>query len=60
MVIYGEDDLFFDAETSIAAAKQILPNLHVAKIVKGQGHILDKHASERVFTEMREFLKKTA
>lgn len=60
MVVYGEQDLFFDAEKSIAAAKRILPNLYVAKMLKGQGHILDKHASEQVFTEIREFLKKPA
>jgi pimeloyl-ACP methyl ester carboxylesterase len=60
MVIYGEQDLFFDAEKSIAAAKQILPNLHAAKSLKGQGHIFDKHVAERVFTEIRDFLKKPA
>jgi pimeloyl-ACP methyl ester carboxylesterase len=58
MVVYGEQDLFFDAQKSIAAAKQILPNLHVAKILKGQGHILDKHASEQVITEIKDFLRR--
>jgi flavin-binding protein dodecin len=53
-----EQDLFFDAEKSIAAAKQLLPNLRVAKVLKGQGHIFDKHVSEQVITEIREFLKK--
>jgi pimeloyl-ACP methyl ester carboxylesterase len=57
MVVYGEQDLFFDAEKSIAAAKQILPNLHVAKIVKGQGHIFDNDVTAQVFGEIRKFLE---
>jgi pimeloyl-ACP methyl ester carboxylesterase len=57
MVVYGEQDLFFDAVKSIAAARQILPNLQIAKILNGQGHILDNHASESVLMEIAEFLK---
>jgi pimeloyl-ACP methyl ester carboxylesterase len=57
MVVYGEQDLFFDASKSIAATKQILPNLAVAKIIKGQGHIFGKEVSEHVFMEIREFLE---
>jgi pimeloyl-ACP methyl ester carboxylesterase len=57
MVVYGEQDLFFDAEKSIAAAKQILPNLRIAKSLKGQGHIFDKHTSEQMCMEVRTFLE---
>jgi pimeloyl-ACP methyl ester carboxylesterase len=56
MVIYGGDDLFFDAEKSIAAAKQILPHLQITKILKGQGHIFGKHVADQVFREIRDFL----
>jgi 2-hydroxy-6-oxonona-2,4-dienedioate hydrolase len=58
MVVYGEHDLFFDAKKSIATAKQILPNLQIANILKGQGHIFERNMSEQMCMEVREFLKK--
>jgi pimeloyl-ACP methyl ester carboxylesterase len=57
MVVYGEQDLLLDAEKSVAAAKQILPNLHTAKILKGQGHIFERNVSEQVCMEIRKFLE---
>ena len=57
MVLFGEFDLFFHAEKSLAAARQVIPNVKVGKIVKGQGHVFEKKAAEVIYKDMAEFIK---
>ena len=57
MVIYGEKDIFFNAEMGIAKAREIIPNLAVAKVIAGQGHMMGEEAHSQLHDEISHFLK---
>jgi len=59
MVIYGEKDIFFNAEKSIMQAKEIIPNLVTANIIAGQGHIIGEDAHPQIYREIDDFLLNT-
>lgn len=60
MVMYGEKDIFFNAEKAIAKAKDIIPNLVVAKAISGQGHIIGEEAHPQLYRKIAEFLERSA
>lgn len=55
MIMYGEDDIFFNAKKTIKRAKEIIPNLVSADIVKNEGHILSEEAYVNVIDKIKEF-----
>ena len=59
MVMYGEKDIFFNAEKGIEKAKEIIPNLIMGEVIAGQGHIMGEEAHPQVYNEISDFLKKS-
>lgn len=59
MVMYGEKDIFFNAEKGIEKAKEIIPNLIKAEVIAGQGHIIGEEAHPQVYNEISDFLRKS-
>lgn len=58
MIMYGEDDIFFNARKTIKKAKEIIPNLFSSEVVVNEGHILSEEAYINIINKMKEFYSK--
>lgn len=56
MVLFGENDIFFNAEKGIQIAKQTIPNLVMAEVIAGQGHLIGEEAQSQVYGKIGDFL----
>ena len=56
LVLYGEQSRFFNATKTIERAREIVPNLAVAEIIAGEGHLFSADAERRVYDRIAEFL----
>ena len=56
LVLFGEHDVFFNAERGVARARSIIPNLITSGIIAGQGHLLGLRGEANVYARVTRFL----